>query len=192
MSQTTQPSALWYIAPAVIGAVSALLVAFVTDFFTRSRERRLRQQAAALQYRERQLGEFYGPLHSLIEQIQSVYKIKTDLLSAPGANRLSTEQRGKIDTYFWTKYFNPLHASIRRLFRSKLYLLGKSKIPESFVKYYRHSVQEKAQMEIARDLQIDTSFLEGVEYPRDLDTTVREALDQLMIDYQRDVESLKG
>ena len=191
MGQATQSGALLYVAPALIGAVTALTVAVVTDAFTRLRESKIRRQTTALQYRERQLGEFYGPLISLIEQIQSVYQIKTDLLKA-GANRPSPEQREKIDDYFWRTHFNPLHVAIRGLFRSKLYLLEDGKKPESFVKYFQHSVQEEAQKEIARDLHIDTSFLEGVEYPRDLDTTVQKTLDGLMADYRRDLKSLNG
>jgi len=105
MGQATQSGALLYVAPALIGAVTALTVAVVTDAFTRLRESKIRRQTTALQYRERQLGEFYGPLISLIEQIQSVYQIKTDLLKA-GANRLSPRQREKIDDYFWKTGLN--------------------------------------------------------------------------------------
>src|SRR5438270_10594089 len=103
MVQGAPVSALTYVTPALIGAVSALIVAFVTDVFTRSRERKLRRQAAALQYRERQLGEFYGPLQSLIEQIQRVYAIKKALLDAGGAKALTAEQRNSIEDYFWKK-----------------------------------------------------------------------------------------
>jgi len=182
-------SPLTYVTPALIGAVSALAVAFVSDFFTRTRENRLRRQEAALKYRERQLGEFYGPLLSLIEQIQRVYDTKSALLKAASTNGLSPTDINRIDDYFWTTYFNPLHVGIRRLFRSKLYLLQDGQIPESFRVYFRHSVQEKAQKEIWRDLHIDTSFLKGVAYPRDLDTTVKKTIDAMMVDYRRELNA---
>ena len=56
----------------------------------------------------------------------------------------------------------------------------------------KHSVQEKAQKEIANDLHIDTSFLPGVSYPRDLDTNVKKTVDELMETYERDIARLKA
>ena len=92
MTQTPQPNILITVAPALIAAAVALIVLILTDILTRSRESRGRRQTAAMQYRERQLGEFYGPLLSLIEQIQSVYAVKTKLLRA-AKDKLSPEQR---------------------------------------------------------------------------------------------------
>jgi hypothetical protein len=191
MTQTPPSNALIALAPALITAAVAIVVLILTDILTRSRETRARRQAAALEYRERQLGEFYGPLLSLIEQIQSVYAVKTRLLGA-AKDRLSSEQKERIEHYFWVTHFNPLHVAVRDLFRTKLYLLEDGKAPASFDTYFTHSVQEKAQKEIANDLGIDTSFLEGVPYPRDFDTNVKTTLNELMKTYGREIERLKA
>jgi hypothetical protein len=191
MTQAPQPNVLITVAPALIAAAVALVVLIMTDILTRARESRARRQAAARQYRERQLGEFYGPLLSLIEQIQSVYAVKTKLLRA-AKDRLSPEQKERVEHYFWVTHFNPLHVAVRDLFRTRLYLLEKGKAPASFDTYFTHSVQEKAQKEIASDLGIDTSFLEGVPYPRDFDTNVKATVDELMETYGRDIERLKA
>ena len=191
MTQTPPSNPLIALAPALIAAAVAIVVLILTDILTRLRETRARRQAAALQHRERQLGEFYGPLLSLIEQIQSVYAIKEDLLKA-AHNRLPPDQRNRIEHYFWITHFNPLHEAIRDLFRTKLYLPEGGKPPASFDTYFKHSVQEKAQKEIASDLGIDTSFLAGVSYPRDLDTNVKKTVDELMETYGRDIARLNA
>lgn len=186
-----QPTIVTTIAPALIGAAVALIGLILTDGLTRARERKARRQDSAREYRERQLGEFYGPLLSLIEQIQSVYAIKETLLQA-GRDRLSSDQKDKIDHYFWVTHFNPLHVAVRDLFRTKLYLLEEGKPPPSFDTYFRHSVQEKAQKEIASDLGIDTSFLRGTPYPRDFDTNVKSVVDKLTTIYERDIARLNA
>jgi len=191
MTQAPQSNVLITVAPALIAAAVAIVVLILTDILTRLRETRGRRQNAAMQYRERQLGEFYGPLLSLIQQIQSVYVIKKELLEA-GQKKLSEDEKAKIEHYFWLTHFNPLHVAIRDLFRTKLYLAEGGKAPASFDTYFKHSVQEKAQKEIANDLHIDTSFLPGVSYPRDLDTNVKKTVDELMETYERDIARLKA
>jgi hypothetical protein len=198
MVQASDPGALMTVAPAVIGAVAAIVVLILTDVLTRMRENKTRRQEAALKFRERQIGDFYGPLLSLIEQIQSVYAIKEDLLKAderltPGdPRRLTQEQKNRVDHYFWLTHFDPLHQAVRELFRTRFYLLEGGTTPASFGTYLRHSVQEKAQKEIANNLGIDTSFLRGVTYPRDFDTNVKAALDKLMATYGPEIARLKA
>jgi hypothetical protein len=178
------------LAPTLISAAAVILGWYATHFFTRKRENETRRLTTALEYRERQVREFYGPLLSLIEQIQTVHAIKTKLLNA-GTEQLSDDSVRKIDHYFWERYFDPLHVAVRELFRTKLFLLEGGKAPASFGTYLTHSIQEKAQKELWSEFIIDTSFLKGTSYPRDFDTDVKETLNKLLSDYQGDISALE-
>ncbi len=165
--------------------IAAVTIAgwYVTSAYARIREDRTRRLTTILQYKERQIAELYGPLLSLIEQIFNLRRVKQSLLSAENAT-LSHEARQKVDHYFWSTQFRPLHSEILELLRKKVYLLEGGATPPSFVAYFQHSVQESVQKELWDQSQIDTSFLEGKRWPRGFHDDVKSALSRLTTEHQ--------
>jgi len=178
------------LAPALIAAFVAILVWYLTYTSTQKREDRTRRQTTALEYRQRQIAEFYGPLLSFLEQIHNFWGVRQSLFKA-GNGKLSEENRRKIDRYFWATHFRPLHIVIRELLRTKLYLLEDARTPTSFATYIQHSVQEEAQQDLWNEWSIDTSFLEGTPYPREFHEDVKTTLKKLGSQYRGELASLR-
>jgi len=179
------------LAPALIAAVVAVLGWYATYAYTQIREDRTRRLTTALEYRERQISEFYGPLSSLVEQIHNVWLVRRLILKA-GQSQLSEDNRRKIVHYFWATHFNPLHRAIRDLLRTKLYLLDEhGRMPASFVAYFQHSVQEEVQQTLWDQFSIDTSFIEGTPYPPEFPRHVRTTLTRLLAEYDVDLAALE-
>jgi hypothetical protein len=171
------------IAPALIAASITLLGWFVLDYLTRKRDSETRRHQTRLRYIERQIEEFYGPLHALANQVIVVNHVRHHLLDQLGAG-LSADTRGRIDNYLYEEYFRRLHDSIGSLLSQKLYLVDGIRLPESFYDYLRHSVQERVQSDLAGRFSVDTSVVPGVRWPNAFPKDIRDALERKLEEYE--------
>ena len=147
----------------------------VSHYFARRRDDRTRRIESTISQLDRQLEEFYGPLHSLIEQIFNVWRVRKSLLHGVSENK-----RGELDRFIWKEYFQPLHTEIKDLLKTKLYLCEGTTIPQSFRDYLEHSTQELFQHRVATELNIHTQNVKAKHWPSQFDEDVKSAITKIM------------
>ena len=174
--------------PAVTAALIAALVAacgwFVSNLFARDRDTRLRRYELRLKHLERQISEFYGPLHSLVEQLMVTNDVQERVLSRQHKMNLPPEDAARLRRLLHADYFRPLHEQIVSILRSRLYLVEGVALPETFYQYLRHSNQERVQVDLWQKEHIDTSHV-GIPWPSDFPNEIRTSLDGLMQEYEQ-------
>ncbi len=154
---------------------------------TRTSEDRTRKLERLLRHYKRQVEEFYGPLWNMVHQLYVCNHTKSQLVS-----HLSREQVAKAEDYYQKTYFSPLHAEIREIIKTKLYLVEGAVMPSSFYDYLKHALQERDQRNLARDYAVDTSFLPGVEWPPGFHDDIRRGFDNAMKHYEDCLAGLKA
>jgi hypothetical protein len=169
------------VGPVLITAAVTAFGWYATYAYAKIREDRTRRLDLLLKLRARQIEELYGPLLSLIEQIFNVWQVRANVLQG---TQYSVEDQGRIHEFFWQRYFTPLHQEIGMLLRTKLYLLEGGRLPESFTEYLEHATQEACQHQLWSELGIDTSKIQGRQWPKTFYEDVKNALDRLMAEYQ--------
>jgi hypothetical protein len=122
-----------------------------------------------------------------VHQVFVANHIKWELL-----RKVHGEAGEKITDYFHETYFGPMHEEIRRILRSKLYLVDGSEMPESFYLYLKHAAQERDQREIWKRYGIDTSFLKGQPWPDDFYNDITSGFEHAMRNYDESLEGLKA
>jgi len=174
---------------AIIAGLLTIVGGIVSVHATKKRDDQTRRLQLKLDHLRSQIQEFYGPLYSLVNQIFIIWDT-IEAIRKP--KKLPPEDEDRIRKYFLEKHFQPLHQEIRDLIKSKFHLIEDIELPESFVKYLRHSIQEATQAEIWSGLKIDTSFVRGVPWPSKFDDDVKSALNELMKKYDDLLKELDG
>lgn len=161
------------------------LEAFNTEL-SRDSEDRTRKLERLLKHYERQVEEFYGPLWNMVHQLYVCNETKDKITS-----KLDREKSAKVEHYYQTNYFIPLHDDIRQIIKTKLYLVDGAEMPESFYEYLLHAIQERDQRELAQQHGIETSFLPGVPWPQRFHQDIKHGFDKAMKRYEECLEGLK-
>ncbi len=153
---------------------------------TSAAEDRTRKLESLKRHYERQIEEFYGPLFNMVHQIFASSDIQEEILA-----QVDERQSEQVREYFLTTYFDPMHASVREILRTKLYLIEGSEMPESFYSYLTHAAQERDQRALWREYRIDTSFLPGKPWPASFYDDIREGFQTAMRNYEKCLDGLK-
>jgi hypothetical protein len=146
---------------AFAGALVGLAGAYITFLFNRRAEKR----KLAVEYRQRQIKELYGPLDSLINQTLILKMIMDRMICTDEEGKEEvpenyiidceyhpenlTGKRREIWEYFSNKHFLPKNEEMRDLILKNHHLLSTYDLPESFQKFLKH----QAQFEARRDLE---------------------------------------
>jgi hypothetical protein len=154
---------------------------------TRLSEDRTRKLERLLSYYERQIEEYYGPLWNMVHQLYVCNETKDKMIKS-----LDREQKRRVEDYYQSTYFRPLHTEIRQIIKTKLYLTDGATMPDSFYKYLRHATQEHDQGDLAQNYGIDTSYLRGVPWPADFHDDIKAGFDQAMKHYQQCLDGLRA
>ncbi len=176
------------IAAALTGTVTAIGW-FVLKSLDARAQARLKKAEFRRSYIEKQIEEFYGPLYSLVWQILTTNHLKARILAH---KQVRDEDRALIEEYFATKYFIPIHARVKSILETKLYLLDGTMMPESFYDYLTHAIQESVQHELWWQEHVSTSFIPGYPYPDAFQKTIFNSLTKLTKEYEVSVQELKG
>lgn len=156
---------VWNFSATTVTLLVACLTALVTMlgwFATKGLERRQKRADSRRAYIQKQIEEFYGPLYRLIWQVFTAKHLKDRVLNEC---RLSLDQAARVHTYFASTYFAPLHARIKEILESKLYLVDGKAMPGSFYEYLSHTMQEDTQHSLWTEEQIGTSAIQGPSFP---------------------------
>lgn len=158
----------------------------VSHYFARIRDDRTRRIEVSIKQLDRQLEEFYGPLHSLIEQIFNVWNVREKLKTGIPEDRL-----GDVELFIWQEYFMPLHNEIQELLKTKLYLSEGATIPQSFRKYLMHSTQELFQQRLTKELNVNTHGIKGMRWPLEFDKDVKNSIESIMARREKLLQDLQ-
>src|SRR5438876_5461785 len=102
---------------AAITAAVTILGWNVSHFLSRRRDDRTRRIESSIRQLDRQFEEFYGPLHSLIDEISNVWRVRQRVFE-----ELSADQENEVRIFVWQEYFLLLHEEIRELLKTRSYL----------------------------------------------------------------------
>jgi hypothetical protein len=202
----------------IVGVLSAAITSLgwiVLHFFTRKREidarefiakreeegreaaraqaDRTRRLELRLNYYERQIQEFYAPIYSNLQLIWNVWSIgnrfEKELLETDNAESLEEVQK-KIGRTLGVKYYAPLHAAIREILKSKLFLMEGVDLPQSYTDFLTHSVMEGIQRTLKEKDGINTSSVKGFPYPEPFNSAVKAGLEKAMRSYDEIIQEL--
>ena len=164
--------------PIIVASITAAVTIVgwnISYLFAKRREDRTRRIESSIKQLDRQFEEFYGPLHSLIEQIFNVWRVRRTLTEC-----IPQDKRDAVEIFVWKEYFLPLHSDIRELLKTKLYLAESGKIPESFRDYLEHSMQELFQKRLANELDVVIKDAKWKRWPQAFEKDVENAIDSIM------------
>jgi hypothetical protein len=148
---------------------------------------RSRKLENLMHHYERQIEEFYGPLFNMVHQVFVSNHIQSEILA-----KTSQSDSEKTRDYFHTTYLDPLHDEIRRILRTKLYLIEGSEMPRSFYDYLRHSAQERDQRALWKQYGINSSFLQGQPWPDRFYHDIKGGFETAMKNYDKCLDGLKA
>ena len=180
--------------PVLAALVSAIITALgwvVAYRFTRLRNDRVRGQELRVKHLERQIEEFYGPLHSLVEQIMVTNDVQESVLTRHRRTALSPDEKARVRRLLHNEYFRPLHDQIAVILRSKLYLVEGVALPDSFYAYLKHTNQERVQADLWQKEGLDTSHVSGQPSPDAFPTELRAGLNKLMTEYEHRMQAIR-
>ncbi|HEY2713839.1 MAG TPA: hypothetical protein VGI60_15095 [Chthoniobacterales bacterium] len=181
------------ILPAVIGGGVVAIGWYVTDFLARRAETRRRIVESVIKQAEQQIEQFYGPLFNLVNQLFIYNDVKFSLLHSKRANgKLTPEQRQTVEDFFHDEYFVHLHRQLTEVLKSKLHLIEGTAMPDSVYEYLRHASQEFVQRALWKRYSISTTYLEGMEFPDNLEDDIRRDFEKVMNRYEDSIKSLRG
>jgi hypothetical protein len=176
-------------------ANAPILVALITGFITvvgwfaaKWLDRQQQRNESRRAYIQRQIEEFYGPIYSLMWQMFSSNGLQQRILSKC---KLSHEEQERVRQYFFETHFFPLHARIRGILETKLYLVDGTEMPRSVYDYLTHSQQEDIQRQLWTERGISTIAVHGTAFPPDFFDMVESTLKKLMREYEVSVQQLK-
>ena len=151
------------------------------------REDRTRKLERLLRHYERQIEEFYGPLWNMVHQLYVCNHTKSQITP-----RLPEDQAAKVERYYQSTYFTPLHDEIRQIIKTKLYLIEGTEMPESFYQYLKHALQERDQRQLSEQHHVNTSFLRGAPWPDGFHDDIKNGFITAMRNYEQCLEGLKA
>ena len=122
--------------PAIIAAVAVVIGWVVVSSLTRRREARTRRPQLTIEQAEKQVSEFYSPLIFSIERLDSIYRMKNEMV------RSRPSDEGVIEEVAYSKYFLPTHQDIATILKTKIHLLEGHDAPPSLIKYIDHFTSE--------------------------------------------------
>ena len=178
---------------AIIVGMVILIGWFTMYLIGQFREERRNRIASRAAYTSRQIEELYGPLFSLMSQLSVLNQIQDFLVTAEdehGGSKLSENQKADVRAFFQKNHFHALHSGIAEVLKDKLHLVHRAEVPESFYHYLRHSIQEREQLRLWEEEQVESSFLEGVPFPQHFFEDIKAGFEQSMKTYGESLQEL--
>ncbi len=173
---------------AIITGCITMIGWIVSYYLTKQKENSTKRLQLQIEYVSRQIEEFYGPVFSLINQLDMYYITKTKIVDNSG---IASNDKVRIDVFVRESYFYQLHSEIRHLIKTKFHLLEESELPDSYKLYLQHSIQETLQIEIWNKLNINTVCVKGLEWPNEFDKHIERELNSLKAKYDMLINKLR-
>jgi hypothetical protein len=183
---------------ALIGGISGALIGTITTvlgwFVTARQTAETHRQELALQHLQRQIEEFYGPLHGLNQQTRNIYDIVSKRLPSGTDGHIDFNRFSDTDSKIWhhfvETYFLPLNQKMRDIINTKIYLLQGEYMPQSFELFLQHEAQFESLHRLWKEKGIDTSSIPAAGWPKDFSGDVEKSLIGLRAQYKRYIRDL--
>lgn len=172
---------------ALVTGILAIIGSAFTFYLTKSREDETKRLELTIEYYQRQVDEFYGPLFNLINQIVTLNHVNLELVDPnPELNDpLNDEDKAQIESFFREEYFSRLHEEVINILRTKLYLIEGAEMPKSFYDYLYHKTQQEAQSKLWEKCSIDTSHIDGKLFPDQFIDDINSGLKTTLAKYNK-------
>lgn len=156
------------LAAIVLAAAAALIKFFFDDRRDKTHTRVLRLQD--------QLEHFYGPLFSIVDQLDTAFKVEHRITHD---NPMSSDSLQSVQRFMFTEVYMPLHRQIRDVLLSRLYLIDGMFVPDSFRDYLAHSTQYEVQARLWFERGISSEKTKGIPYPSDFNDDIETGLEEV-------------
>jgi hypothetical protein len=163
---------------ALVAAFVAIVGWFVGHLLVSLREDRTRRLELTIDHAERQIGQFYAPLLGLLEQLDTVFRVKEAMV------RQEPQHQKIVERITYTEYFLPLHQEIRGILKLKIHLFEGVQIPDSFIRYIHHFTSESIYWRLTEEEKIETSVTVS-EFPSRFYDDLKKDLDFVLARYER-------
>lgn len=163
---------------------------FATYYLGKLKEDRTRRLELRINYLQKQIEEFYGPLYNLITEITVSKQVLDAIVTTDGPSPLTSDESVKLKVFVRETQMKPLHEQIVSILRTKLYLVDGTTAPASFQEYLRHAIQERLQRDIWTTLKISTTHIKGRPFPDNFRKDVESGLLAVMRKYEDTIAEL--
>lgn len=160
----------------------------------------------AIEYRQTQIRELYGPLECLLERSRRLHRVLTTIIRtdqddwarAKGddgifrPHRLKNQRNIDLWFFFTDRYFIPSNSRIRFIIESRYDLLDAYEFPQSFKNFFSHEAQYQAMRKLEKRGKIDvpTEQLEDNPWPKTFDEDVKAILSKLVEEVRKTIDQL--
>jgi len=169
---------------ALIAAIVAIFGWFVGSSLISLREDRTKRLQLTIEQSEKQIGEFYAPLLGLLEQLDTTYNVKEEMI------KQEPQHHDTISKIAYKEYFLPLHQEIGEILKHKIYLLDGNKIPESVRKYFAHFTSENLYWRLTEEEKL-TSSVKASDFPEDFPQDMQINLGNVISRHESALEELR-
>ena len=170
---------------ALIAAVSALLVLFVGQYLTKWRDDRTKRIQLTMGQAEKQLSEFYSPLLSFVEQLDTIAKASGEI------DKAENTEKPAIAKIMWDDLYSPVHEEILTILKTKIHLIEGFDIRSSFTLYLHHYASQKIYWQlVANGHPIPT--MKTVGYPEEFYWDIRNGLYLATKKYENSLQELRN
>jgi hypothetical protein len=162
----------------IAALLGAAISAFVGYFiFLRQQKIEIQRRLSEIKLRELDLDihDFYGPLHSVTQQIFRTWEVRKKLLAS---KKLDEQKRGIVNQFFSDEYFWPLHLEMQKIIRSRYHLAERFGFDTHLKEYLHHSIQTTAQTGLFRKKGIETEDIKGTPWPEGFRQLVQQLLNK--------------
>jgi hypothetical protein len=173
---------------AVITAISALLVATITQYLTRLSEDRTKRIQLTIEHAEKQLSEFYSPLVALALRLDQAAVGSADVVPYATA-----AERPDVDRIMWEDIYSPIHQEIIFILKTKSYLIEGFDIEsaEGFIAYLHHYESQRIYWQLAAKNHIIANA-KIPAYPPLFNDDIRKGLFIVTSRYENSLQELRG
>ncbi len=158
---------------ALVGAAISAFVAY--GIFLRQQNADIRRRLSEIKLREidSDIRDFYGPLHSITQQIFRTREIQRKLLKS---KKLTQPKKDLMNQFFLEKYFWPLHLEMQMIIRSRYHLAERLGFDTKLKEYLHHSIQTTAQISLFIERDVETDDIKGIPWPTRYGKTIERLL----------------
>jgi hypothetical protein len=173
------------LAGAITTAAIAALGWCAVYILTGWREDRTKRLQLELEHASSQAKEFYAPLVALTDQLNSLAVVFDEVSEGK-----SGEERHKLESLFYARFFLPIHEQINEILKTKVHLLEGATVPVSFTEYFEHYATQKAYWNLKGD-GLEVSNIKVPGYPSAFYWDVRQGYEAVLQRYEDTLEELR-
>lgn len=165
------------------GIAGTILTGFLGYFWLRLREDTTKRLELTRIYAAKQIEEFYAPLVALTDQLNITVN------ACEGLEAIDLQDKQKLEDLVYERNFEPAHEEIFQILKTKIHLVDRRIIPESFEQYLLHYRNQKIKTTLDR-AGIKSKIVD-VPFPSQFYWDVRDGLKHVAARYEDTIIELR-